>query len=209
MRAPFCTIKPFYIEVLAPTVDHASRPHKPLWKTLSEELNAKPESCRSQEMTAANVLKSPALGREDDAGFCVDHMRPHVQALLNYAVAQYKSGAGVVWALQWGYADLLHQFAGDMAAVEAVAAAYLEISDETDRAAARDCQKRVQEMLTGSKLKGFSTSAIAWAMVGALSSINRHMAFANVSPKHAKREADEYTAQLIKLLNHARRATVN
>ena len=78
-----------------------------------------------------------------------------------------------------------------------------------DREAARNCKQRVQQMLIGTKLRGFSMTAMAWSMLGALSNMNRQMAFANLPPKRAKREADEYMKDLIMALNHARRTTVN
>jgi hypothetical protein len=159
-------------------------------------------------MMTSNVLLNPAFGAEDDARLCVDNTRPKIQELIDYASAKYKSGAGVLWALQWGYADLLRQFAGDMTAVEATAAAYLDMPED-DREAARDCKGRVQQMLTGVRLKGFTTNALAWTMLGALSNMNRQMVSANLPPKRAKREADEYMKHLIMALNHARRTTVN
>jgi hypothetical protein len=119
-------------------------------------------------MTAANVLKDPAFGREDDAKLCVDYMRPHVQALVDCASAKYKSGKGALWALHWGFADLLCQFDDDRTALENIVSTYATMQRD-ERDAAQDCQKRVKQMLIGARLKGFSLTAMAWAMLGALS----------------------------------------
>jgi hypothetical protein len=98
-----------------------------------------------------NLAIDEKVVTEDDAKLCVDYLRPHLQALIDYAAAKHKSGAGALWALQWGYADLLRQFAGDMTSVDATAGAYLQMP-EADRAAANDCKERVQQMLTGASL---------------------------------------------------------
>ena len=41
-----------------------------------------------------NLATDENFVTEDDAKLCVDYMRPHLQALIDYAAAKHKSGAG-------------------------------------------------------------------------------------------------------------------
>lgn len=151
-----------------------------------------------------NLAINATFGAEDDAKLCVDHMRPHVQALLEYASATHKNGQGLLWALHSGFADLLFQFDGDRTALETTAVMYADMR-EPDRAAARDCKERVQQMLMGARLKGFSTTAMAYSMMGALSNIRSQGAFKKLPRKRAEREANDYIKGLVMALNNARR----
>ena len=159
-------------------------------------------------MTAANVLKDPAFCREDDAKLCVDHMRPQLLDFVNYAADKYKNGAGALWALHWGFADLLFQFEGERTALETAAVMYADMT-EADRRAARDCKERVQQMLMGARLKGFSTIAMAYSMIAVLTKIHSEGAYRHLPRKQAEREANDYTKGLLMALNNARRATVH
>jgi hypothetical protein len=72
------------------------------------------------------------------------------------------------------------------------------------------CKERVQGILLAMRLKGFSTTALAWAMLGALSNINTQITHARIpNPKRAKREADKFTENLIMALNKARQTILN
>jgi hypothetical protein len=159
-------------------------------------------------MTAANIRKDHAFDWEDDTKLCADHMSPHLRALVDYAAAKYKNGAGAVWALHWGFADLLFQFEGDRTALETTVVMYADMR-EADRAAAQDCKERVQQMLIGARLKGFSTTSMAYTMMAALSKIHSEGAYHHLPRKRAEREANDYIEGLVMALNKARRATMN
>jgi hypothetical protein len=146
----------------------------------------------------------------EDALRCADCMRPEIQTYLEYAAASFKGHTdGASWALTWGFADLLRQFHGDLTLLERTVATYDEMTADS-RAAARDCKERVQSILLSMRLKGFSTTALAWAMLGALSNINSQIMHTHIrNRKRAKREAEKFTADLIMALNNARRTVLN
>ena len=147
---------------------------------------------------------------QEDAMRCADCMGPEIQAYLEYAASKFqKNPDGASWALTWGFADLLRQFHGDLTMLERTAATYTEMTAES-RTAARDCKERIQGILLAMRLKGFSTTALAWAMLGALSNINTQTTHARIrNPKRAQREADKFTENLIIAMNKARRTVVN
>jgi hypothetical protein len=147
---------------------------------------------------------------EDDAWRCADAIRPEIQAYLEYAAAKFKGNIdGASWALTWGFADLLRQFHGDLTMLERTIATYCEMTEDA-RTAALECQERVKSILVATRGKGFSTTALAWAMLGALSNITRQVLHAQIrNPRRAKREADKFTENLIMALNKARRTVLN
>ncbi len=147
---------------------------------------------------------------EEDAMRCADCMRPEIQAYLEYAASKFNKNAdGASWALTWGFADLLRQFHGDLTMLERTAATYTEMTAES-RTAARECKERVQGILLAMRLKGFSTTALAWAMLGALSNINMQITHARIpNPRRAQCEADKFTENLIMALNKARQTVLN
>ena len=147
---------------------------------------------------------------EEDALRCADCMGPQIQTYLEYAANKFKGNLdGASWALTWGFADLLRQFHGDLTLLNLTFATYPEMSADS-RAAARDCKERVEGILLAMRRKGFSTTALAWAMLGALSNINTQITHARIrSPKRAQREADKFTENLIMAMNKARRTVVN
>jgi hypothetical protein len=182
----------------------------PLWKTIARGLQTEPESCRSHGMTAANVLKNPAFQAEDDARLCADYMGPHLQELIDYATAQYKNRDAVSWALHWGFAFILYEL-GHPRKLQISVATYKAMQGlEPDRAAAaRDCKKRLQEIILDTKRKGFSRTATAYGMVEAISNINMQGYREFLPPERAQRETDELTELLLIDLKKARPATVH
>jgi hypothetical protein len=58
--------------------------------------------------------------------------------------------------------------------LERTIATYCEMTEDA-RTAALECQERVKSILLATRGKGFSTTALAWAMLGALSNITRQV----------------------------------
>jgi hypothetical protein len=147
---------------------------------------------------------------EDDAMRCADAMRPEIQTYLEYAATRFNGHTdGASWALTWGFADLLRQFHGDLTLLKRTVVTYSEMTADS-RTAARDCKERVQSILLSMRLKGFSTTALAWAMLGALSNINSQILHTQIrNHKRAQREAQKFTENLIMALNRARRTVLN
>jgi hypothetical protein len=157
-----------------------------------------------------NPVMVEAFGSEDDAKRCVDFMRPKIQAYFDYAFVKHRHNLdGVAWALTWGFSDTLAQFeANDRTMLERSVAQYAAVPQGA-RAAARDCQKRVQAILTATKQEGFSTTALAWSMLGALSNIQGQMLRAYMPARPAMRKHDKIVENLIVALNKARRTTLH
>ena len=146
----------------------------------------------------------------EDAMRCAQCMSPEIETYLEYAAIRFNNNLdGASWALTWGFADLLRQFHGDLTLLERTVASYIEMPEDA-RAAARECQERVKGILVAARGQGFSTTALAWAMLGALSNITGQVLHAQIrNPKRAKREADKFTENLIMALNKARRTVLN
>jgi hypothetical protein len=147
---------------------------------------------------------------EEDALRCAHCMSPEIEAYLEHAAANYKGNLDAAsWALTWGFADLLRQFHGDMTMLERTVATFTEMTADS-RTAARECKERVQGILLAMTLKGFSTTALAWAMLGVLSNITTQIIHARIpNAKRAQREADKFTENLIMALNRARQTVLN
>jgi hypothetical protein len=152
-------------------------------------------------MTAANVLTNPDFSAEDHARPCGDYMSPHLQELIDYATAKYKNCTVVSWALHWGFAFILSQ-RGDPRTLQISVATYNSMA-EPDQTAARDCKKRLQEIILATRRKGFNWTATAYAMLGALSNINRQMYREYLPPESAEREADDCTEKRLIALKQA------
>lgn len=137
-------------------------------------------------------------------------MRPKIQAYLDYGFDKHRQNMdGVAWALTWGFSDTLAQFeAKDRTMLERNVAQYA-VMPQGARAAAQDCQKRVQAILAATKQEGFSTTALAWSMLGALSNIQGQMLRAYMPARPAKRKHDKIVGNLIMALNKARRTTLH
>jgi hypothetical protein len=111
--------------------------------------------------------------------------------------------------LTWGFSDTLAQFeANDQTMLKRTVAQYAALPPPA-RAAAQDCQKRVQAILTDTRREGFSTTALAWSMIGAISNITGQMFRAHMAARPAKRQHDKLVKDLIAALNKARRATLH
>jgi hypothetical protein len=80
---------------------------------------------------------------------------------------------------------------------------------EPEHTAARDCKKRLQEIILAARRKGFSRIAVAYPMLEALSNINRQIYSEYLPSARAEREAQDDTEKLLTALNKAHRATLH
>jgi methylphosphotriester-DNA--protein-cysteine methyltransferase len=107
--------------------------------------------------------------------------------------------------LHWPFADTLAQFeAQDTTMLKQNAASYAALPQGA-RAAARDCKDRVQAILADTRREGFSTTARAWSMIGAISNLSRQMLAAHMTPRHARRQHEKIVKTMIATLNKAQR----
>jgi hypothetical protein len=148
-------------------------------------------------MIAINVLKNV----EDDAISCGNYMTPHTDLLIDYATAEYQNTKAVSWALHWGFAYILSQL-GDPHKLQINTGTY-NAMQEHEQTAARDCKKRLQEIILATRREGFSLTAIAYAMTAPISQINTRMYREFLPAERAKREADELTELLFMALDKA------
>ena len=159
-------------------------------------------------------MNNPAIAEnfesEDDTERCVDFMRPRVQAYLDYAFLKHgEDSEGIAWALHWGFADTLAQFTGhNRTTLKRSAAMFAELPPGA-RDAAQDCKERVEAILTDTRREGFSTTAIAWSMIGAISNITNQMFAAQMKPRHARRQHEKIVKSMIAALNSARRSAIH
>jgi hypothetical protein len=137
-------------------------------------------------------------------------MGPKIQAYLDDAVGKHRPNVeAVAWALTWGFSDTLAAFeAHDRTMLKHSIAQYAALTPPA-RAAAQDCKERVQAILTDTRREGFSTTALAWSMLGAISNIQGQILRAHMPGRHAKRQHEKLVKNLIAALNKARRATLH
>jgi hypothetical protein len=128
-----------------------------------------------------------------DAKHCVDCAQPALQTYLDSGLRPEIA----LWGLHWGFASTLHQFKGHDAALERVAALYASMTPDL-RADAPEAKDSVRDILLMLRCKGFTTEAIAWAMLGALLHVVRK------SCVYSQREQERYRDNLILALNEAR-----
>jgi hypothetical protein len=154
-------------------------------------------------MTTSLAPDTP-FGAEDDARLCVDFMRPKIQAYLDDAIANHgQNMGGVAWALIWGFSDTLARFeANDRSMLARSVTMYAELPQGA-RATAQDCQERVQAILAETRREGFSTTALAWSMLGAISNIQRQILLAQMPARPARRKADKIMENMIMALKKA------
>ena len=147
-----------------------------------------------------------AFDSDDETLRCVDFIDPGYRLIsIMPAFNPRETVEGVAWALQWGFSNTLAQFeAQDLSMLKQSAAQYAALP-EPARAPARDCKDRVQAILTDTTREGFSTTAVAWSMIGAISNLTRQMLAAHMTPRHARRQHEKIVKTMIAALKKARR----
>jgi hypothetical protein len=152
-------------------------------------------------MRAASVLKSDTFISEDDARRCADYISPHLQKLTDYSTAKYNTHEAVLWGLHWRFAFILYRL-GNPGRLRLISAAYKALP-ASEHAAAQDCKERLRDITLDAMRKGFSPTAIAYAMLGPLSKSHAQVFRASLSPGRAEEEAGEVSELLFAALKEA------
>jgi hypothetical protein len=99
-------------------------------------------------------------------------------------------------------ADYILYLLGNPGRLQIIVPAYKALP-ELQRAAARDCKERLQGIIRDTRRKGFSDTAIAYAVLGPLSKSHAQVFRTSLSPERAEEEAGEVRELLFAALKEA------
>lgn len=134
---------------------------------------------------------------EDNALLCVDRMQPGLQNIIN----QDFKGAALICAMTTAFAELLRERGGSDEPLTRAMAAFSQLPAAT-REQAQSCHKQVKNLITVVRQEGFSSDAILWSMLDAITKIYQVM-------RYPKRQIEAAIDDMIRRINESRRLSIN